>query len=85
MATKKNTNSSSKRSSNQENGSIGGSMTKSAVERAKKSTDTKALKQEIASEMGVKTGKNATASENGRVGGEMTRQLYNKGKKKSSK
>lgn len=73
----------SKRTTSQENGSIGGNMTKNAVERAKKNTNTKALKEEIASEMGVKTGKDATAYENGLVGGEMTRKLYNKGKKSS--
>ncbi len=65
---------------NQENGSIGGNMTKKAVEKAKKSTSTEALKQEVSKELGIKTGKNATAEENGRVGGEMTKKLYNKGK-----
>lgn len=78
MANKKNTTSASK--SSQENGRVGGSMTKRAVERAKQSTDTAALKQEVASELGIQPGKNATASENGRVGGSMTKKLYEKGK-----
>ncbi len=77
MANKKN----SKASSNQENGSIGGNMTKKAVSRAKKSTNTKALKQEVAEELGITPGKGATAQENGRIGGTMTKKLYNKGKK----
>lgn len=86
MANKKNnsqTNAASmNKSSNtsQENGSIGGNMTKQAVERAKKTTDTNALKQEVAKELGITPGKNATAEENGRIGGEMTKKLYNKGK-----
>ena len=68
--------------SSQENGSIGGNMTKRAVEKAKKTTDTEALKEEVANELGIKPGKNATAEENGRIGGEMTKKLYNKGKNK---
>lgn len=64
----------------QENGSIGGNITKEAVERAKKTTDTEALKQEVAKELGITPGKNATAEENGRIGGEMTKKLFNKGK-----
>ncbi|MCI5582282.1 MAG: alpha/beta-type small acid-soluble spore protein [Anaeroplasma sp.] len=70
--------------SSQENGSIGGNMTKRAVEAAKKTTDTQSLKQEVANELGITPGKNATAQENGRVGGEMTKKLYNKGSKKSN-
>ncbi|MDE7100501.1 MAG: alpha/beta-type small acid-soluble spore protein [Anaeroplasmataceae bacterium] len=66
--------------SSQENGRMGGSMTRSAVERAKQSTDTQALKQEVASELGIQPGKNATASQNGKVGGSMTKKLYEKGK-----
>ncbi|MGM9969723.1 MAG: small, acid-soluble spore protein, alpha/beta type [Anaeroplasma sp.] len=77
MANKKNSNSSM---TSQENGSIGGNMTKKAVEKAKKSTDTQALKEEVANELGITPGKNATAEENGRIGGEMTKKLYNKGK-----
>lgn len=70
--------------SSQENGRLGGNMTKRAVERAKQTTDTEALKQEIASELGINPGKNATAEENGRVGGEMTKKLYEKGKKRNN-
>lgn len=81
MANKKNSNVSSSKS--QENGSIGGNMTKKAVEKAKKTTDTEALKQEVANELGIKPGKNATAEENGRIGGEMTKKLYEKGSKSS--
>lgn len=83
MATsKKNTKSSNTASkSSQANGRMGGNMTKQAVSNAKKSTNTAALKQEVASELGVQPGKNATASENGRVGGTMTKKLYQKGKK----
>lgn len=80
MANKKNS-----MTSSQENGSIGGNMTKKAVERAKQSTDTEALKQEVAAELGITPGKNATAEENGRIGGEMTKKLYNKGSKSNSK
>ena len=65
----------------QENGRVGGNITKEAIERAKQMTDTEALKQEVASELGIQPGKNATASENGRVGGEMTKKLYEKGSK----
>ncbi|HIT43703.1 TPA: small, acid-soluble spore protein, alpha/beta type [Candidatus Avacholeplasma faecigallinarum] len=79
MTNKKN--SQAKSYSSQENGSIGGNITKQAVERAKKTTDTAALKQEVAEELGITPGKNATAQENGRIGGEMTKKLYNKGKK----
>lgn len=79
MANKKNTSS----KSSQENGRMGGNMTKRAVERAKKSTNTDSLKQEVANELGIQPGKNATASENGRVGGSMTKKLYEKGKKSS--
>ena len=57
-------------------------MTKKAVEKAKKTTDTEALKEEVANELGITPGKNATAEENGRIGGEMTKKLYNKGKNK---
>ena len=74
-----NTSSSNKKTtsnSSQENGSIGGNITKEAVERAKMSTDTEALKQEVAEELGITPGKNATPEENGRVGGEMTRKLF---------
>ena len=57
MATKKNNNTSSmntnSRMNSQENGSIGGNMTKQAVARAKKTTDTEALKQEVAAELGI--------------------------------
>lgn len=82
MANKKNSQASTARtSSSQENGSIGGNMTKEAVARAKKTTNTEALKQEVAEELGITPGKNATAQENGRIGGEMTKKLYNKGKK----
>ncbi|MDE7263992.1 MAG: alpha/beta-type small acid-soluble spore protein [Anaeroplasmataceae bacterium] len=59
-------------------------MTKQAVSRAKQSTNTAALKQEVASELGIQPGKNATAAENGRVGGEMTKKLYQKGKKSNN-
>ena len=48
-------------------------------------TDTEALKQEVASELGIQPGKNATAEENGRIGGEMTRKLFEKGSKSNSK
>ena len=83
MATsKKNTNSSNTASkSSKENGRMGGNMTKQAVSRAKQSTNTKTLKEEVASELGIQPGKNATASENGKVGGTMTKKLYQKGKK----
>lgn len=81
MPNKKNSQTSmAKSNSSQENGSIGGNITKQAVERAKKTTDTEALKQEVAQELGITPGKNATAEENGRIGGEMTKKLYNKGK-----
>lgn len=81
MANKKNSQASvSKSNSSQENGSIGGNITKQAVERAKQTTDTEALKQEVAAELGITPGKNATAEENGRIGGEMTKKLFNKGK-----
>ena len=90
MASKKNKTMNNSSSSNRgasktskENGSIGGNITKRAVERAKQTTDTEALKQEVASELGIQPGKNATASENGRVGGEMTKKLYEKGAKNS--
>lgn len=89
MATKKNNNTSSmntnSRMNSQENGSIGGNMTKQAVERAKKTTDTEALKQEVANELGITPGPNATAQENGRIGGEMTKKLYEKGSNKTTK
>jgi hypothetical protein len=85
MATKKNSMSTSsqqnasKSYSSQENGSIGGNITKQAAEKAKQTTDTEALKQEVAKELGITPGKNATAEENGRIGGEMTRKLFEKG------
>lgn len=63
------------------NGSVGGNITKSAVDRAKQSTDTQTLKQEVASELGIQPGKNATARENGKVGGSMTKKLFEKGTK----
>ena len=69
----------------QENGRVGGNITKEAIERAKQMTDTEALKQEVASELGIQPGKNATAEENGRIGGEMTRKLFEKGSKTNSK
>ena len=69
----------------QENGRVGGNITKEAIERAKQMTDTEALKQEVASELGIQPGKNATAEENGRIGGEMTRKLFEKGSKANSK
>lgn len=90
MANKKNNSQSSSASMNrssytsQENGSIGGNITKEAVERAKMTTDTEALKQEVAKELGITPGKNATAEENGRIGGEMTKKLFNKGKNQSN-
>ena len=65
--------------SSQENGRVGGNITKDAIERAKQTTDTEALKQEVANELGIQPGKNATAEENGRIGGEMTRKLFEKG------
>ncbi|HIT49927.1 MAG TPA: small, acid-soluble spore protein, alpha/beta type [Candidatus Pelethenecus faecipullorum] len=84
MATKKNSMSNTSNAgasrTSQENGSIGGNITKRAVERAKQTTDTEALKQEVASELGIQPGKNATAEENGRIGGEMTKKLFEKGK-----
>lgn len=84
MANKKNSMSNSSTSgaskTSQENGSIGGNITKQAVERAKQTVDTEALKQEVASELGIQPGKNATAAENGRIGGEMTKKLFEKGK-----
>ena len=86
MATSKKNNSNSSMSntgaskSSQENGRVGGNITKQAVERAKQTTDTEALKQEVASELGIQPGKNATAEENGRIGGEMTKKLFEKGK-----
>lgn len=81
MASKKSSMSANTASkSSQENGRVGGNITKRAVERAKQSTDTEALKQEVASELGIQPGKNATAAENGRVGGEMTKKLFEKGK-----
>lgn len=67
--------------SSKENGRVGGKMTKQAISRAKQTTNTEALKQEVASELGIKPGKNATAAENGKVGGTMTKKLYQKGKK----
>ena len=69
----------------QENGRVGGNITKEAIERAKQMTDTEALKQEVANELGIQPGKNATAEENGRIGGEMTRKLFEKGSKSTSK
>ena len=71
--------------SSQENGRVGGNITKDAIERAKQTTDTEALKQEVANELGIQPGKNATAEENGRIGGEMTRKLFEKGSKANSK
>lgn len=82
---KKNSQASQSSMSSQENGSIGGNITKQAVERAKKTTDTEALKQEVAAELGITPGKNATAAENGRIGGEMTKKLYQKGSNQSNK
>ena len=70
--------------SSQENGRVGGNITKEAIERAKQTTDTEALKQEVASELGIQPGKNATAEENGRIGGEMTRKLFEKGSKSTN-
>ena len=90
MAAKKNSMSTSsqqnasKSNSSQENGSIGGNITKQAVEKAKQTTDTEALKQEVAKELGITPGKNATAEENGRIGGEMTRKLFEKGMNQSN-
>ena len=90
MATKKNSMSTSsqqnasKTNSSQENGSIGGNITKQAVEKAKQTTDTEVLKQEVAKELGITPGKNATAEENGRIGGEMTRKLFEKGSNKTN-
>lgn len=87
MANKKSNSSSNAKNktsmSSQENGSIGGNMTKEAISRAKKTTNTEALKQEVANELGITPGANATAQENGRIGGEMTKKLYEKGKKQS--
>lgn len=68
----------------QENGRVGGNITKEAIERAKQTTDTEALKQEVANELGIQPGKNATAEENGRIGGEMTRKLFEKGSMSSN-
>ena len=68
----------------QENGRVGGNITKEAIERAKQTTDTEALKQEVASELGIQPGKNATAEENGWIGGEMTRKLFEKGSKSTN-
>ena len=87
MATKKsmyNNNTGASKSS-QENGRVGGNITREAIERAKQTTDTEALKQEVANELGIQPGKNATAEENGRIGGEMTRKLFEKGSKSTSK
>ena len=83
MATsKKNTKSSNTASkSSKENGRVGGNMTKRAVARARQATSTRAGEEEVASELGIQPGKNATAAENGRVGGEMTKKLYQRGKK----
>lgn len=75
----------SKSNSSQENGTIGGNITKRAVEKAKETTDTEALKQEVAAELGITPGKNATAEENGRIGGEMTKKLFNKGSQDMNK
>lgn len=75
----------SKSNSSQENGTIGGNITKRAVEKAKETTDTEALKQEVAAELGITPGKNATAEENGRIGGEMTKKLFNKGSQSMNK
>ena len=87
MATKSsmssNTNTGAQKTS-QENGRVGGNITKEAIERAKQMTDTEALKQEVASELGIQPGKNATAEENGRIGGEMTRKLFEKGSQSNS-
>ena len=86
MATKKSMSDNTGASkTSQENGRVGGNITKEAVERAKQMTDTEALKQEVASELGIQPGKNATAEENGRIGGEMTRKLFEKGSKANSK
>ena len=86
MTTKKSmSNNTGASKSSQENGRVGGNITKDAVERAKQTTDTEALKQEVANELGIQPGKNATAEENGRIGGEMTRKLYEKGSKTNSK
>ena len=86
MATsKKNTKSSNTASkSSKANGRVGGKMTKQAVSRAKQTTNTQNLKQEVANELGIQPGKNATAAENGRVGGNMTKKLYQKGKKSNN-
>lgn len=83
MAKKSSMSSNTASNSSYENGRVGGNMTKRAVERAKQTTDTEALKQEVANELGIQVGKNATAAENGRVGGEMTKKLYEKGSKSS--
>lgn len=81
MASKKNSSSyNNSQMTSQETGSIGGNITKTAFERAKQTTDTEALKAEVARELGITPGKNATAEENGRIGGEITKKLFNKGK-----
>lgn len=80
MATKKSMyNNTGASKTSQENGRVGGNITREAIERAKQTTDTEALKQEVANELGIQPGKNATAEENGRIGGEMTRKLFEKG------
>ena len=87
MATKSSMSSNSNtgaQKTSQENGRVGGNITKEAIERAKQMTDTDALKQEVASELGIQPGKNATAEENGRIGGEMTRKLFEKGSQANS-
>ena len=59
-------------------------MTKKSVARGKQNTDTESLKYEVAEELGVNLGPDATAEENGRVGGEMTKKLVERGNGKKS-
>ncbi len=52
---------------------------------SKNKQGTEAMKYEIARELGVSMGPNATSKENGTVGGEMTKRLVAKGEKGSKK
>lgn len=52
---------------------------------AKQTKKTSNLKYEVASELGVNLGPDATSRQNGAVGGEITRRLVTKGQTKKTK
>lgn len=62
------------------------SSTTQTTKRAKQSTSktNESMKYEIANELGVKLGADATARQNGQVGGEMTRRLVQSAKSKKN-